>query len=60
MDNIKQMIQDLLRGMEERMNGSMAKFEEKMDDYHKKRMAMLDVHHKSIMANTENTVPIQK
>jgi hypothetical protein len=61
---MKQMIQELLGGMKERMNASVAKFEEKMDDYHKKRMAMLNVHHKSIMAslgqteaNTENTVP---
>jgi hypothetical protein len=63
MDNMKQMIQELLGGIQERMNASMEKFEEKLD-YHKNRMAMLDAHHKSIMAslgqtdaNTENTVP---
>jgi hypothetical protein len=29
---------------------SMAKFKEKMDDYHNKKMVMLDAHHKKTMA----------
>jgi hypothetical protein len=48
------MIQELLGGTEERintrMNASMAKFEEKLDACHEKRMVMLDAHHKRIMA----------
>jgi ATP/maltotriose-dependent transcriptional regulator MalT len=31
---------------QEKAEASMPKIEEKMDDYHKKRMAMLDAHHK--------------
>jgi cell division protein YceG involved in septum cleavage len=49
---------------QEKAEDRMAKSEKKMDDYRKKRMAMLDAHHKSIMAslgqreaNTEKTVP---
>jgi hypothetical protein len=113
MENMKQMIQELLGGMEERINADrkadwdelkakmdsnqekaakhekllltnqaaqsrmeakmvsnqekaearMVKYEETMDDYCNKRMAMLDAHHKNIMAslgqteaNTEKTV----
>jgi hypothetical protein len=52
MDNMKQIIQELLGGMEERMNASMEKlleastekFEEKLDDYHKMMMAKWNTH----------------
>jgi hypothetical protein len=49
---------------QEKAEARMAKFEEKMD-YRKRRMAMLDAHHKNIMAclgqmkaNTEKTAPV--
>jgi hypothetical protein len=52
-----------MEAIQEEAEARMVKFEEKMDEYHKKRMAMVDVHHKSIMAclgqmkaNTEKTV----
>jgi hypothetical protein len=48
----------------EKAEARMSNFEEKMNDYHNKRMAMLDTHNKIIMvsfgqteANTEKTVP---
>jgi TolA-binding protein len=68
---IKAMQKEMLAKMEAKMDSNqeeaearMEKFEEKMDDYCSKRMAMLDAHHRSIMAslgqteaNTEKTVP---
>jgi hypothetical protein len=57
MNNIEQMTHKLLGGMEERMKARMAKFEENVDDYRKRRMTMLDAHHKSIMACLGHTYP---
>jgi hypothetical protein len=57
-ENMKQMIQELLGGMEERINARMnanAKANQedllaRMDVYHEKRMAMFDAYEKRMMA----------
>jgi hypothetical protein len=59
---MEKMMQRLLAKLEERMNANAIANQE--DAYHEKMMAMLDAHHKSIMAclgqteaNTEKTMP---
>jgi hypothetical protein len=56
--------QEKMGSNQEKEEARMVKFEEKMDNYQKKRMAMLDAHHKSIEAylgqteaNIEKIVP---